>query len=248
MIYTSANSHLGDCTWMANILYRIGGEHDFYVPEPYMRCIAECLESTDTKVKDIVHSPREALSSWIACGRFDRQGVSYRNQVDLVEYLMQWGNAISRECGHPHAMFTQRQEILCSFPAIRREFEAPEFEILIVNCPPLSGQAPGWDQGEMDVLIGWLSKRHKVLCTNPTTIDVPVFTGSICAIGNLSCRAKLVIAVSSGGAACIHNEWNESVPKMIFLHPIVLNYGRGDIHHFANCAEMTKSLHSEGWL
>lgn len=247
MIYSSRNSRLGDCIWHAQILRKIGGEHTFYVPPAYLPEVSECLEGTEIAVKDIVFSPSDALSSWIACGRFHYKGLDWQNQTDLVEYLMKWGNNIARECGIDDAVFRHRQEMLCDFPAIQRHVEAPDFDILIINAQPGSAQCNGFDNREMNQLIAKLAEKHKVLCTNPTDATTPEFRGTLCQIGNLSLRAKLIVAVSTGAAACIHNIFGE-VRTMLFLDPIRLDFRRKNISHHKNCGEMEAALTKEGWL
>jgi hypothetical protein len=247
MIYTNANGHLGDAVWHAIILRKIGGHHTFYVPQPYMRCINECLEGTDIEVKDMAGAPADALSAWIACGRFESHGVRYQHQTDIVHYLLQWANAIGRECGEPRTLFQQRQDMLCRFPAIQRDIEAPEFDVLVVNAQPLSGQCPQFDNREMNTLIVMLAEKHKVLCTNTVEVDAPVIDTSICGIGNLANRAKLVVAVSTGASACIHNKFAET-RTMLLLAPIVLDYARSNMSHFNNCREVEIALRLEGWL
>lgn len=247
MRWTSANGHLGDQLWHAQILRRIGGKHEFYVPPAYMPEIAECLEGTEVEVKDIVFSPADALSTWIACGRFYSKGLDWHNQTDLVDYLMKWGNNIARECGVVPAPFLHRQQMLCDFPAIQRHVDAPEFDILIINAQPGSAQVVGFDNREMNALIAKLASKHKVLCTNPTDSGAPEIMTSICGIGNLSLRAKLIVAVSTGAAACIHNTFAEP-NTMLLLDPIRLDYGRHNITHFANCREVESVLQIGGWL
>lgn len=247
MIYTSANGHLGDAVWSAIAFRKIGGQHTFYVPFHYIGCITECLEGTEIEVKEISTAPPDALSTWIACGRYEGSGVRYNHQTDLVAYLLQWSNAMARECGVAKTLFQQRQDMLCDFPAIQRDVEAPEFDVLVVNAQPLSGQCPQFDNREMTTLIAQLAEKHKVLCTNPVELDVPRIDTGICGIGNLANRAKLVVAVSTGASACIHNVFAE--PRtMLLLSPIVLDYGRKNMSHFNNCREVEIALRLEGWL
>lgn len=247
MIYATCNAHLGDAVWAAIMLRHIGGQHTFYMPRPYMRCISECLEGTEVEVKDMADAPPDARSTWIACGRYEGSGVRYNHQTDLVEFLMQFGNAMARENGIAQTMFRLRQDMLCPFPAIQRDVEAPEFDILFVNAKPLSGQCPELKDAEMDALIWKLASKHKVLCTNPTDVDVPQIQTSICGIGNLANRAKLVVAVATGAAACVHNVFAET-RTMLLLHPIVLNYGRTNLSHHRNCSDVEQQLVKEGWL
>lgn len=240
MIYTSANSHLGDIAWFCHVARRLKGTHQYYVPVEYHWQVAEMLEGTQVELLDIKDAPPDALSTWIACGRFESQGVTYANQTDMVAYLMRWNNALLREAGEDF-QFTKREEMLFNFGAIRRNLCAPQFDILVINSPPLSGQCHEWDQGQMDDLIHTLGNTGTVLCTNPCRY-APSISASICGIGNLSLRAKKIVAVASGAHWMIHSPWSQHIEKTLFLDPIRLDYGGGNIRHAKNVAEAREWL------
>lgn len=259
MIYTSANSHAGDICWALNVLTRIYGSHKFHCPVEYHWQLHELIEGTEIELLPLETAPPDALNTWIACGRFEHAGVRYANDIDMVDFLLRWSRAMMVEGGMPPT-FHEREDLLFRFPAILRNVVAPEFDILVVNSPPLSGQCPGWDQGEMSALITELgTKQHRVLATNSTeetyTIVwhegkattsgfVKTISASICNIGNLSLRAKLVVAVASGAHWMVHNPWR-TAPLYLFLDPIRLNYGK-EIPHAANVGEMRELL--KEWL
>lgn len=253
MIYTSGPSHLGDCLWALHVIRKIPGLHQFYCPVEYHWQLQECADNI--VLADIKSAPVDAVNTWIAANSFPP--VVYENNIDVVEYLLRWDNALLKEGlkealrlggWDPTMSFERRQDVLFDFPVIRRNVVAPEFDILVVNCPPGSNQCPEWNQVHMDELIFQLGKNHRVLATNLTTSGAATVSASVCNIGNLSLRAKCVLAVASGAHWCIHNLWNAHVPKYLFLEPQRLDYGRGDITHAKNVAQMRDELKKGGWL
>ncbi len=248
MNYTSANSHLGDIAWHCQIMQRIQPQCGrFIVPQEYFWQTQEMLEGCDVKAQtvDMPGTYAEAVSTWIACGRFEQNGVRYEHNIDLVEYLCHWADQIALENGSAHKF--ERADLLSSFPAILRNVAAPEFDVLVINSPPRSGQCPGWDQGEMDVLIEQINHKNKVICTNATDAGVSVISGSLCNIGNLSLRAKLVIGVASGPIWGALNIWR-TCPIYLFLDPIKLDYGAGPIPAAASVDAMWDLLNKDGYL
>lgn len=247
MIYASQNSHLGDIAWHCQILQLIGGSHEYYVPEEYAWQVREMVNGlVDVEVLTS-EAPKEALSTWIACGRFEDRGVRYEHNIDLIEYLCRWGNEIARENGSE--FWFERGDLLASFPAILRNFAAPEFDVLVVNSPPRSGQCPRWEQREMDCLIHELSNNCRVIQTNtPYEMFLGVIKASLCNIGNLSLRAKLVIAVAAGPAFGALNVWR-TCPIYLLLDPIRLDYGEAHpVTHCASVGELRERLTKDGWL
>lgn len=254
MIYTSANSHIGDCCWALNVLTRIYGSHKFHCPVEYHwqlhEIVVECLIGCEIELLPLETAPADALNTWIACGRFEHAGVRYENNVDMVDFLLRWSRAMMVEGGMPPT-FHEREDLLFRFPAIKRNVVAPELDILVINGAPRSGQCPGWDNEEMDELISDLGFAHKVVCTNCTTAAnddkegfITTISASLCNIGNLSLRAKLIVAVASGAHWMVHNPWR-TCPLYLFLDPIRLNYGK-EIPHAANVGEMRELLRA--WL
>lgn len=245
MIYSSRNSHLGDCAWHLQILQNVPGRHLYWVPEEYRWQLAEC--SPD--VCFLKHDPPEGLNTWIACGRFEGQGIRYEHNTDLIEYLVRWANAIAKEAGAPSVL--DRKDMLMSFPAIQRNVVAPDFDVLVINSPPRSGQCPRWDQGEMNELIYELADRYRLLVTNRNEEienDPSFISASLCNIGNLSLRAELVIGVASGPIWGALNIWR-TCPIYVFLDPIKLDYGRDHpVNHAVSVADTREQLKRDGWL
>lgn len=248
MNYFSGPSHTGDAVWALLQLRKIGGEHHFYTPEEYHWQLRDIIEGTEIKLHPHEGIPTDAKCSWIGSQRFQNRGVVWSNGPDIVDFLMRWGNCMCAENG-VEAKFIERSSMLADWPAIQRPCDEGEFDILIINCPPRSGQTPRWDQGEMDSLIQETGARHRVIVTNPTTANnVRQVNRSLSEIGNLHLQAELTIAIASGAHWGCHSIWSQEKPLYLFLDdPLRLDYGRPLPHH-GLVVGMREELQKGGWL
>lgn len=254
MNYASNQSHVGDCVWALIALRKIPGQHTFFTPREYHSQLIQCCEDTEITLAPLEEATPDALSTWIGCGRFANQGVSWQaltGHIDLIDFLMKWSNCMCAENGMV-PRFNTRQDMLPDFPAINRHYDAVDFEVLVINCPPKSGQCPRWDQGEMDELITEIGAKYRTIVTNPTTAtNVEQVTATVCEIGNLALRAKFVVAVASGAHWGIHSVWSQGVKKYLFLDdPISLDYGLTlpMPQHGLVKLGMRWQLQQDGWL
>lgn len=224
MNYTSGPSHLGDIIWALIWLRRIPGSHTLFCPVEYHAQLLECVEGREISIRASAFAPPDAKCTWIGCNRFP--GITWAMQPDLVKFLMEWGNAMAGENGLP-PQFIERQDMLCDWPQIERFEDQGEFDALVINCHPLSGQCPRMNHDELDSLIAELGDRHRVIVTNPTTAtNVKQVNISISKIGNLATQAKFIVAVASGASACIHSIYSMPVKKYLMLDsPLTLDYG-----------------------
>lgn len=248
MNYYSGPSHCGDAVWALNQLRKIGGEHHFYTPEEYHWQLRDIVEGTQIEIHPHENIPPNAKCSWIGSQRFGNHGVFWSNGPDVVDFLMRWGNCMCQENG-VEAKFNDRASMLADWPAIERHCEEGGFDALVVNCPPRSGQAPRWDQGEMDALIQEIGEKHVTLVTNPTTAtNVRQINRSLSEIGNLHLQSKFTVAIASGAHWGCHSIWSQEKPLYLFLdNPLVLDYGR-PLRHHGLVVGMREELRKEGWI
>jgi len=249
MNYFSGPSHLGDATWTLHALRKIGGGHHFYTPEEYHWQLRDLIAGTMITLHPHENIPEDAKCSWIGCQRFQNQGVVWSNGPDVVDFLMRWNNCMCRENG-VEPRFNDRWSMLADWPAIQIPADdGGGFDVLVVNCPPRSGQCLRWDQGEMDELIQEIGKRYDTVVTNPTTAtSVRQITRSLSQIGNLHLQAQFTVAIASGAHWGCHSVWSQEKPLYLFLDdPLRLDYGR-QIPHHGLVSGMRQQLISEGWL
>jgi hypothetical protein len=174
--------------------------------------------------------------------------LTWQNQSDVVDFLMKWSNLLCAENGIP-PQFVNRQDMLADWPSIQRHAEAPEFDVLVVNALPLSGQIPRYENGEMNALIEELATKYQVLVTNDTPAKGAIpYRGTLSQIANLGLRAKFVVANATGPSWGLHNVWSQEIPTYMLIDPYVLDYGRPMTHDGLVTLGVRESLVAGGWL
>lgn len=247
MNYTAGVSHLGDCAWALIALRRIPGPHTFFYPAEFHEQLIDLCEDRLIDLARAEEAPADARCTWIGCGRFAAQGLVWANQIDLIDFLMKWANLMCVENGIG-PQFTRREDMLADCPSIQRHAEAPDFDVLVVNALPRSGQIPRYDNAEMDALIAELSEKYRVLVTNDAPAGIP-FRGTLSQIGNLGLRAKFIIANATGPSWGLHNVWSKDARLYLMLDPIKLNYGDREFpHHGLVTAGVRQNLIADGLI
>ena len=234
---------MGDALWALQMLSLIPGEHSYGVLPEYIPQMKElCPE-----VEFVPAEPNYGKDMWIANGRFAQQGVNYSGQVQIMDFVMDFLNAHCREEGITPP-YRSTHDMLWRSRSILEPVQAKPFDILVVNCDPLSGQAPNYSRSEVDgLLLQLVAKGHRVLCTNATNA-APWGNFTIREIANLSTRAKCILGVASGPIFPTFNIWNTHVPRYVWLDPMRLSFGDTKIRHSANAETMRVQLLEDGWL
>lgn len=241
-------AHLGDCYWCCQMLSRVQDEEKtIYVKSEHVNALAGLFSSIT--VLPVEQMPEGTPDGWIANGRFADKGVHWSCQEDIMGFVRQYMNGFAAEAGIAGA-FDQPESMLCGqFSMILEDVPVPAFDILAVNCDPTSGQCPGYSSSEFDGLLLQLRSRgHRVLCTNPTSAS-PWNNFTLREIGNLSIRAKTIIAVASGPMWPTWNIWNRNCDRYIFLDPMRLDFGvEGRVRHAGSAEQMRQQMVEDGLL
>jgi hypothetical protein len=240
-------AHIGDALWLCIMLSKLPGQHTLYVNNEYVDSIRDLMEGTLVTVEPITQKPPGTQDGWIANGRFPQY--PYTPQVvgtDILGYVRHYLNLVAAA---GRDLIPDAESMLMDLPSLEQTVPVLPFDILAVNCNPLSGQVPGYSGSEFDgLLLKLVGKGHRVLATNPTTA-CPWGNFTLSQIGALSTKASVILGVSSGPLAPTFNVWNKGVPRYVFLSPFILNYGPNvKITHAANAAEMTDQLAGDGIL
>jgi hypothetical protein len=233
-LWTLGPGHLGDACWSLNAIRKIDGEHMLFCPTEYHGDLQALCEDRDIKLSPMEQAPPDARCTWIGNQRFAHKGVAWAMQADVVNFLCAWSEQLSIEAGSPRVF--ERHDMLADWPIINRHVhDVPEFDALVINAAPRSGQCPRWDNGEMNTLIQAIAEKNRVVCTNPTTAtggNITVVQKTIGEIGALSLRAKFVVAVATGPSWGIHSIFDRTIQTFLFLDsPLHLDYGDNPMPH-----------------
>lgn len=135
------------------------------------------------------------------------------------------------------------------YPALSRKTSiTEEFDVLVVNSPPMSGQFKGYR--DMSELIEMLARKLKVVCTHPVRspeIACTLKLGmTVSQIGSLSTQCNKILMVATGPCWPTFNVWNKFKIKE---RVILSDNEKVDISpntvHFQSITEAFR--HCEGW-
>jgi hypothetical protein len=248
MNYFAGPSHLGDCCWTLIALRRIPGPHTFFCSVEYHSQLIDLCENRLIELAPLEQAPPDAKNTWIGCGRFTAQGVTWKNNIDVVDFLMRWNNLMCAENGIA-PQFIHRQDMLADWPSICRHAESHDFDVLVVNALPMSGQIPRYENGEMNTLIEELATKYRVITTNDTPAKGAIpYRGTLSQIANLGLRAKFVVANATGPSWGLHNVWSQDIPTFMLVDPYVLDFGRPMTHDGLVTQGVRQNLIAGGWL
>ncbi len=241
MIFHSDNAHFGDLFWALLTMSKTAGSHTLHCNPVYHAELRGLAEGLPIAIEGLGNIPPNSLNCWIASGQFP--GIDYRDNIDIMAFVMRYMNALCRESGQKDA-FKTREDLLCGFPSIERGLSC-ESEIMVLNADPKSGQCPRYSSSEMDGLISLLRTKHEVVISNSQSCSHSFSTRDI---GSMSRFVKLIIASATGPMHPTFNIWNKDVPRIVLLDPMRLNYGTVPIEHAACAEEAQHILERTGWL
>lgn len=242
----SNHCHLGDLQWALIFLSRMLGQHTLRCKPEYVDALRELVAGLPITIDDCSNVPPDSMDCWIASGLFERQGVQYRDDIDILGFVARYFNAMAVETNQP-APFLRREDLLCDFPSIRawsimvEELGNPFTGILVINCDPKSGQCPRYSSSEMDALIVKLENAGHSVCA------VEKAGLSLVQIGALSIHAKLIIGCAAGPWHVCQNVCNKDTQRIAMISPMRLDYGT-PLVHAADATQVETILQGMGYL
>jgi len=176
----------------------------FYVAPSYIPEL-EIHRSHQVTLMPLADKPDDAIDSWIGNLLLEkRTGTSIfsyaKNRYD--EVYGEWFKILSKKIGvKNHFKWPITHPKLKPGPMV--------YDWLIINSKPLSGQWQDYDEQQMDDWIRTLpgykitTKRMEgIECTNTNLLE----------IGNISIRAKGIVAINTSPIICCLNQWNINKP------------------------------------
>lgn len=243
----SCGAHLGDIIWIANMLSKLPEHHVFSMPKEYHREMNELLAGLDIELTTIEEMSDECRANdcWIANGRFEQShGLRYQNDIDIIGFVMKYMNAQCEVSGHA-PVFNERQDFLCSFPALESDVGYPTYDVMMIVADPKSGQCPQYSGSEMEKLRETLIKSMLTVATASQKMYGNEYT--IRDTGSFSIEARLIIGPATGPLWATFNIWNKDAQRIVLLEPQRLDYGI-PVRHAANAAQVEEILKETGWL
>jgi hypothetical protein len=163
----------------------------------------------------------KAVESMEVWKNHDGYWENHPNRHDYVGFYLEFFRRLAAEMGLQTEMRTAA-DFLFDYPALKQEFGKP-FDFLVVNSPPMSNQAQGYDRTEMLTLISSLvAAKRSVVCTHRVPIPGVAYTQdhglTVTGIGALSRVCKYIVMVSTGPSWPTFNIWtNETCALRVII-------------------------------
>jgi hypothetical protein len=206
------------------------------------------LELTDISVTAL-----GALNAWRGV---ENHWYQHHDRLDFARYHVHaWFPVLAQRMGGLRSPFTRPEDMLFDYPAL--ESEAPGASetkrILIVNCPPMSGQWAGYNSEQMNQLAALLwSEGHAVVSVMPTGIpEIPSTIEQkldVTAIGRFATHADVIIGCVTGPMWPCLNVWNAARPLRIHLLDTENVTFCGNTVHANSTALVPEILKDHGFL
>ena len=240
-------------------------EHDpFYAYCPF--------DAPEWRSTNYPHTGDFTFNAWRGAGG---DWYNHPDRNDFVEYhTSHWFPKLADLMGVSNPV-TCRESMLFDYPALINQenrkagnfWDTPDFDVLVINSPPGSGQLAGYDEYALwETAIQICAKGRKVVCTHRPRGSVNghdnlrVTTDralTVTQIGNLSLRCHTIVMVSTGPSWPTFNRWNASViqcmdkashpRRIILLEPERVNLALKTTH-VATVQEAADILKKEGLM
>ncbi len=222
-IQTFNSFHLGDQLVHLNFLRRCAlanPDRDFihYAQWQYLRELKPLTADVpNLELKEFGYSmPVGAIDSWRGANRF---WYEHPKRNDFVLFHLEWFALLAKRMGIENPV-TKSSDMLFNYPAMMNpvvesngSLVPSAFDIMVINCPPNSGQFPAYNSDDMITLVAKLMNvPHRVIQVTPES------GFSVTQIGVLSQSCHTIVMVSTGPSWVTWNVFNQASVK----HRIVM--------------------------
>jgi hypothetical protein len=212
-----------------NSYYDIGFEYATkpeYIPQ-LLPMVEDC--GNWLKIIPLEDKHAESIETWIGY-----EGYYYNHPEHWVydKFYVAWFKHLSEKLGILNPI-RNNQDVLFKHPSIKKNIE---YDILFINCVPLSGQFD-YERWEWEKTIIDVAKHCSVMTVQPVAgiISAVDMAMDVLEIGSLACGARRVVGVCTGPLhTCLNTVAIDTVQKWdIFTHNKKYEYNDRIEMHFS---------------
>lgn len=209
-VYHLHNSyHLGDSVFNCILFYQLKNYIEdnnikifYYAKKEYLPQLKEFICSPNIFLSFLEMKPVSSIELWINNTFFEYNHDKQTRQIPYNLYYSTFFNKVLKKLYIPlnidNRLFYQDNNLITRFDNLSDKYK--NFDILIINSQPLSGQF-NYNKNEWDNYIITLHKRNFKILTTTKVKDLICTSDdalSIKDIASLSSKAKVIIAINSG--------------------------------------------------
>ena len=214
MIRTFNEYHLGDNLIHLNYLRKLGLPATHYCHQHYHDQLLPLIEDTDIVLIDLPAKPADAINAWIGANNTFQTRPPGTTWSEFYTY---WFSKMSEQLNVDNPI-KNKDDFLFDYPELQRK-EYPQYDYLIINSVPMSGQLPDYNPWFFEKLIKkYLEEGSTVITTLPTgqcqsTIELNM---SVTDIGALAKSCKAITAVETGPLWTTYNPYAKHPARTVF--------------------------------
>ena len=220
-VYTHINYHLGDNLIHVNYIKRAARKNPkikfiHYAKKSYIKDLKLCIgKMENVQILPLRKRPFFSVDSWKNYGGYWGQ---HPHKNDFVKFHLNFFEILSKKLDIENPIQCRNDLIFESDVFVENLKKYENYDILIVNSKPLSGQFI-YEEQEFNRLILSLAHKFKLITTQkvknlPCTTDYQM---SVHDIGTLSLSCKYHLMISTGPSWVVLNDYNLNNSKGIFL-------------------------------
>ena len=219
----------------------------YYANKEYITQLNEFIYSNNIKLLSNENRPKQAVELWINNSFFNSK---HDDAVNLVKpkkiqfnlFYKQFFNSVLQKLNFNYKItkfYYEDLNLISRYNTISEKYK--NFDILIVNSTPLSGQF-NYNKTEWDNYICNLNKYFKILTTTKVNENILcTFDDNLTIkdIAALSTKAKIIIAINSGVVPGLLNYYTLTNVKKFYIFDVNNTYSYPNFEHKNNINEIT---------
>ncbi len=260
---THNSYHLGDNLVHLNFLRRVALAHPdrkfvHYCQWQYIRQLSDVVRDVrNIELKPLDYMlPADSVNAWRGDQGF---WYSHEHRNDFVKFHVEYWFPFLASMMNVENPVRTAADMLFDYPAILHGLNGQfrtDYEVLVINSPPGSGQFHDYKAYELATLASAISANgFKVVATHELpshilNVDCTATVGlTVTQIGTLSLHCHTVLMVSTGPSWPTFNVWNQDTVKnrIILLEPERVNLSPHTFH-CASIIEAAEALKQSGLL
>ena len=221
MIHTHNALRLGDNLIQLNFLRRLClANPELEITHYYNPALCRMEEidalrsdiSLRFRLKTIDQAPAQSIDSWRnAGGHWER----HPDKLNFAQFHLDWFAELASKMAVKNPITTV-DDLLFDYPALTENVE--NFDAIVINSPPLSGQFQNFSaQGFIDLIRLLQVKGMRILSTAPTGICACSQPHDVSWIGAASTTAQLIVGASTGPSWPCFNVHNRDALHVMCL-------------------------------
>lgn len=222
-------AHLGDCLFQIHYINKLLEKHKninviFYCNEDYHYQLNEfIIFKENTTLSPLTNIPSNAIDTWITRDVPGKKEMLEKlNNDGLYDvFYVSFFQGLSEVLGLTSPINEPKDMLIHNKELLNNNSLSGDLDYLFINSTPMSGQFRDYDNNRLNSVIAELSKTGKIITTAPNSCGAPCtldYKLTLMGIGNLSIKAKKIIAINTSPTIACLNIFNiDNFEKFLVL-------------------------------